>query len=98
MNKCQAEFAALSKAVEAEPKVFCMTYGTKYFDWDILDDQEHHFDTVFKPPTSYNVVSSSFDCDAPLKNYFLNIFPSVKGHTLLLTNIWQTQGLCFFMV
>ncbi len=42
MNKCQADFAALSKAVRAEAKVFCMTYGndaTECLEWEILGDQ-----------------------------------------------------------
>jgi hypothetical protein len=39
MNKCQAEFAALSKAICAEAKVFCMTYGndtTECFNQSII--------------------------------------------------------------
>ncbi len=53
MSKCQSEFAALSKAVRVEAKVFCMTYGndpTECFDWEILGDQEHHIDAIFTPP------------------------------------------------
>jgi hypothetical protein len=88
MNKCQADFAALSKAVHAEAKVFCMTYGndpTECFYWEILGDQEHHIDTVFMPPSSSNVVNTSFDFDAPFKqNIFEHIFSSVEGHAAII--------------
>ena len=97
MNNCQAEFAALSKAVHAEAKVFCMTYGkdpNECYEWEIRGDQEHHIDTKFTPPTSSNIVNSSFDLSAPMeKNFFACIYPSVKVMQLLLINIWQSQEL-----
>jgi hypothetical protein len=88
MNKCQAEFAALSKAVHAEATVFQMTYGenpSNCLDWEILGYQEHHIDNAFIPPTSSNVVNFCFDFEAPLEeNLFDHIFPSVTGHAAIL--------------
>ncbi len=95
MNKCQTEFASLSKAVYAEAKVFCMTYGydpTKCIDWEILGDQEHHIDTILKLPTSSSVLYSSLTLMLLLSKMFLNIFsPFSKVMELLLSNIWQTK-------
>jgi hypothetical protein len=61
MAKCQADFDKLSKQVCAEAKVFTMTYGSnkdEFIDWEILGDQEYHYDTVFRPPNSANVKNS----------------------------------------
>ena len=88
MNKCQADFAALSKDVRAEAKVFEMTYGknpSECLQWEILGDQEHHIDNAFVPPTSSDVVNSCFDFEADLeKNFFDHIFPSVTGHAAII--------------
>jgi len=88
MVKCQAEFAKLSKEVLAEATVFTMTYGSKeaeFIDWEILGDQEYHYDTIFRPPTSSNVVSSSFDFECSIQeNFFEHVFPSVVGHAEII--------------
>jgi len=88
MNKCQADFAALSKDVRAEAKVFEMTYGknpSECLQWEILGDQEHHIDNAFVPPTSSDVVNSCFDFEADMeKNFFDHIFPSVTGHAAII--------------
>ena len=88
MVKCQAEFAKLSKEVLAEATVFTMTYGSKeaeFIDWETLSDQEYHYDTIFRPPTSSNVVSSSFDFQCSIQeNFFEHVFPSVVGHAEII--------------
>jgi hypothetical protein len=87
-KKISPMITSLSKAVCAEAKVFCTTYGndpTEFFDWEILGNQENHIDKVFMPPTSSNVVNSSFVFDAPfMQNFFDHIFPSVEGHAAII--------------
>jgi len=88
MAKCQADFDKLIKEVCAEAKVFTMTYGSKedeFIDWEILGDQEYHYDTVFRPPNSLNIISSYFTFESSFQeNFFEHVFPSVVGHAKIV--------------
>jgi hypothetical protein len=69
-----------------------MTYGSKedeLIDWEILGDQECHYDTVFRPPNSSNIISSSFNFECSIQeNFFEHVFPSVVGHAKIMDNFF----------
>ena len=88
MNRCQQEFAKLSKTTLVMAKVFTMTYGkgeADCVDWQILGDMEYHYDTDFKPPMSSNVIKPVINFDKEFNaHFFEHIFPSVTGHATII--------------